>query len=110
MAAKNGSDTPADTLTREMVEGISDVEVVPARKSSYGRIVAAGETLAYANPRRAGVQLDFRAADVGDAPAKVRRSVEVKGNRARLTVTDTGTNAAAARALLQHVAAKKRAS
>lgn len=77
---------------------------------TYDRIVAGRRTLAYVNPRKDAVQLDIRAADVAKAPAKFKRALNVKGTRARLTVTETGKNVAAARALLEHVAAKERAS
>jgi hypothetical protein len=87
-----------ETLTKDLARGIG--RVVPGK--SYARIVAGKRTLAYANPRREGVQLDFRAADLEGAPARLRKRTAIKRDRARLTVTSR--NVEGARALLQHVA------
>jgi hypothetical protein len=71
----------------------------------YAGIVVAKRTLAYANPRKAGVQLDFRAADLEGAPARLRKRATIKRDRALLLVNDKSV--AAARALLEHVAQKE---
>jgi len=87
-------------VTQNLARGIGRV----VHSKGYGRIVAGKRTLAYVNPRRDGIQLDFRAADLSGAPARLRTRAIVKGNRALLTVD--GKNVAAARTLLEHVAQK----
>jgi hypothetical protein len=89
-----------ETVTQDLARGIG--RVVHAK--GYDRIVAGKRTLAYANPRRAGVQLDFRAADLEGAPARLRKRITVNRDRALLTVD--AKNTAAARSLLEHVAQK----
>jgi hypothetical protein len=90
------------TVTQDLARGIGRV----AHAKLYDRIVAGKRTLAYANPRREGVQLDFRAADLDGAPARMRKRTTIKRDRALLIVTDR--NIEGARALLQHVAQKER--
>jgi len=51
-----------ETVTQDLARGIGRV----ARAKTYDRIVAGKRTLACVNPRRDGVQLDFRAADHGE--------------------------------------------
>jgi hypothetical protein len=86
------------TVTQDMARGIG--RVVHAK--TYDRIVAGKRTLAYVNPRREAVQLDFRAADLEGAPARLRKRAIVKDDRGLLLVN--AKNLEAARALLQHVA------
>jgi len=88
------------TVTQDLARGIG--RVLHAR--TYDRIVAGKRTLAYVNPRREAVQLDFRAVDLVGAPARLRKRTTVKRDRAFLLVNDK--NVAAARALLEHVAQK----
>jgi len=88
------------TVTQDLARGIARV----IYGKGYARLVAGKRTLAYANDRKGGLQLDFRAADVGDAPARLRKRATVNGDRALVTVTPK--NAAGARALLEHVARK----
>jgi hypothetical protein len=88
------------TVSKDLARGIGRV----AHAKTYDRIVAGKRTLAYANPRREGVQLDFRAADLDGAPARMRKRATIKHDRALLIVTDK--NMESARALLQHVARK----
>lgn len=89
-----------ETVTQDLARGIG--RVVHAK--TYDRIVAGKRTLAYVNARRDAVQLDFRAADLDGAPARLRRRATVKRDRALLIVN--GKNVESARALLQHVAEK----
>jgi hypothetical protein len=84
-------------VTQSLARGIGRV----SHSKNYDRIVSGKRTLAYVNPRREGVQLDFRAADLEGAPAKVRTPATIKGTRALLVVTEK--NIEAARALLAHV-------
>jgi hypothetical protein len=86
------------TVTQDLARGIG--RVVHAK--TYDRIVAGNRTLAYANPRRDAVQLDFRAADLDGAVARLRKRATIKRDRALLIVTDK--NIEGARALLQHIA------
>jgi hypothetical protein len=88
------------TVTQDMVRGIG--HVIPGK--GYTRIMAGKRTLAYANERRAGLQLDFSAADLEGAPARLRKRVTIRRDRAILTVDDK--SAERARALLEHVAQK----
>lgn len=92
-------------MARNLAEGIGTV--VPSK--GYARIVAGKRTLAYVNERKAGVELDFRAAALDGAPARLRKRTTIKGDRALLNLG--GQNDAtrkgrteAARALLAHVA------
>lgn len=89
------------TVTQDLARGIGHV----LHGKGYDRIVAGKRTLAYANARRAGVQLDFRAADVAAAPARLRKRATIKSDRALFVVNDK--NLAAARELLEHVAQKE---
>jgi len=91
----------APPTVAELADGIG--AVVPAK--GYDRIVAGDRTLAYVNPKKDAVQLDFRSKDVEGAPSKLRRGITVKGNRALLSVNGRGT--ANARALLEHVAGQE---
>jgi hypothetical protein len=86
-------------VTQDLARGIGRV----VQTKTYGRIVAGKRTLAYVNPRRDAVQLDFRAADLDGAPARMRKRATIKRDRALLIVTDK--NVDAARALLVHVKA-----
>jgi hypothetical protein len=88
------------TVTQDLARGIGRV----VAGKGYARIVTGTRTLAYANPRREGVQLDFRAADIDGAPARLRRRATIKRDRVLLIVTDK--NVEGARTLLQHVAKK----
>jgi hypothetical protein len=88
-----------ETVT-DLARGIGTV----VHGKTYDRIVAGKRTLAYVNPRRDAVQLDFRAAHLKDAPARLRKRTTIKRDRALLLVN--GKNREAARALLEHVAAK----
>jgi hypothetical protein len=88
------------TVTQDLARGIG--RVVHAK--TYDRIVAGKRTLAYANPRRAGVQLDFRAADLEGANGRLRKRAIIKRDRALLIVN--AKNVEGARALLRHVAQK----
>lgn len=85
----------------QLARGIGDV----VHAKGYDRIVAGKSTLAYANARKTGVHLDFRAADLEGAPARVRKRVTIKRDRAVLLVNDK--NVEAARAILAHVAGKQ---
>jgi hypothetical protein len=58
----------------------------------------------YTDSRRDAVRLDFRAADMGGAPPRLRKRATIKRDRALLIVN--GKNVDAARALLEHVAQK----
>lgn len=69
-------------------------KVVPSK--GYSRIVVGGRTLAYVNP----THLDFRADAVSKAPAAARETLTIKGNRAKLPLTEKR----AAASLLRHVA------
>jgi hypothetical protein len=89
------------TVTQDLARGIGRV----IHGKGYDRIVAGKRTLAYANPRRVGVQLDFRAADLAGAPARHRKRATIKRDRALLVVNHK--NLAAARALLEHVAKRE---
>jgi hypothetical protein len=89
------------TVTQDLARGIGRV----AHAKTYDRIVVGKRTLAYVNPRRDAVQLDFRAADLVGAPARQRKRATIKRDRALLVVTDK--NLEGARALLQHVAQKE---
>jgi hypothetical protein len=91
------------TVMQDLADGIG--RVVPGK--GYARIMAGKRTLAYANERRAGLQLDFRAADLTKAPARLRKRATIKGDRAILTVDAKSTDAA--RALLEHVAQEGKA-
>jgi hypothetical protein len=86
------------TLSQDLARGIGRV----LHGKTYDRIVAGKRTLAYVNPRRDAVQLDFRAADLAGAPARLRRRTTIKRDRALLIVN--AKNVEGARALLQHVA------
>jgi hypothetical protein len=86
----------------DLTRGIA--RVVPGK--GYARIVAGKRTLAYSNPRRDAVQLDFRATDLAGAPARLRRRATIKRDRALLTVN--AKNVEAARGLLQHVADQRK--
>lgn len=94
-------------LARDLAEGIGDL----VASKGYARIMAGKRTLAYVNERKTGPQLDFRAAAIEDAPARLRKRTTIKRGRALLSLggqneaTRKG-RAEAARALLQHVAAK----
>lgn len=88
------------TVTQDLARGIG--RVVPGK--GYARIMAGRRTLAYANERKAGLQLDFRAADLEGAPARLRKRTIIRRDRALLHVNDR--NVAAARGLLEHVAQK----
>jgi hypothetical protein len=76
-----------------------------AHAKTYDRIVAGRRTLAYVNPRRDAVQLDFRAGDLAGSPARLRKRTTIKRDRALMIVNVK--NVAAARALLEHVARKE---
>jgi hypothetical protein len=89
------------TVTHALADGIGRV----AHAKTYDRILAGKRTLAYVNPRREGVQLDFRAADLDGAPARLRKRATVKRDRALLFVTEK--NLEGARTLLQHIAQKE---
>jgi hypothetical protein len=88
------------TVTQDLARGIG--RVVHAK--GYDRIVSGKRTLAYANARKTGVQLDFRAADLEGANARLRKRTTIKRDRALLLVN--AKNVEGARALLQHVAQK----
>lgn len=88
------------TVTQDLARSIG--RVVPGR--AYARIMAGKRTLAYVNERKAGLQLDFRAADLEGANARLRKRTTIKRDRALVLVTDK--NVDAARALLEHVAQK----
>jgi hypothetical protein len=88
-------------VTQDLARGIGRV----THAKLYDRIVDGKRTLAYVNPRRDAVQLDFRAADLAGAPARLRKRTTIKRDRALLIVTDN--NVEGARALLQHVAKKE---
>jgi hypothetical protein len=90
------------TVTNELARGIG--RVVHAK--TYDRIVAGKRTLAYVNPRRDTVQLDFRAMDLDGAPARLRKRAIIKNDRVLLFVNSKNVNAA--RALLQHVADQRK--
>jgi hypothetical protein len=89
-----------ETVTQDLARGIG--RVVHAK--TYDRIVAGKRTLAYVNPRRDAVQLDFRAADLDGAPSRLRKRTSIKDDRALLIVN--AKNVKGARALLEHVAQK----
>jgi hypothetical protein len=86
-----------ESTVTALAEGIGTV----VHSKGYDRITAGKHTLAYANTRKAGVLLDFRATDLDGAPAPLRKRATIKGNRAVLLV-DAKTMEAA-RALLTHV-------
>jgi hypothetical protein len=86
-----------EKLTQDLARGIGRV----AHAETYDRIVAGKRTLAYVNPRREGVQLDFRAPDLNGAPARLRKRATIKRDRALLLVD--AKNIEAARALLAYV-------
>lgn len=89
------------TVTQDLARGIGRV----VQAETYDRIVAGKRTLAYVNPRRDAVQLDFRVADLEGAPARLRKRATIKRDRALLMVNSK--NVVAARALLEHVARKE---
>jgi hypothetical protein len=90
-----------DSTVTHLAEGIGRV----LHSKGYDRIVAGKRTLAYANPRKVGVQLDCRAIDLDGVPARLRKRATIKRDRALLLVTEK--NLEGARALLQHVAQKE---
>jgi hypothetical protein len=91
-----------EKVTKDLARGIGRV----AHAKTYDRIVAGKRTLAYVNPRRDGVQLDFSAADLAGAPGHACGTAPtVKRDRALLIVN--GKNMEPARALLEHVRHKK---
>jgi hypothetical protein len=94
---------PGDALARDLANGIGGEIVV---SKSGIRIVAGGRTLCWVNQRRHGVQLDFRAADVAEAAAKARKTLDVRGARARLNLNGNPAAVTAARILLEHVTQK----
>lgn len=94
--------TTAPPNAAALADGIGTV--IESRRPGYSRIVIGKRTLAYVNPRRGAVQLDFRAKDVAAAPARLRRAAVVKKDRALVAVTQK--NLATARALLERVAAQ----
>lgn len=61
-------------------------DYVEAPAGTYGRIIGT-TTLAYANPRKYGVLLDFPSAAVAKAPAKFQKALEDKGAYTRMKVT-----------------------
>lgn len=81
--------TTAQQLAREV-----GAEFVQANR--YGRLMIGKRTLAYVNP----THLDFKAADVAEAPKLARALLNHKGDRAHLPITETK----AAGTLLKHVA------
>jgi hypothetical protein len=81
-----------------LADGIGAVE----HAKGYDRIVAGGRTLAYVNPKKGALQLDFHGADVGGAAAKLTKDLAHSGSRAKLSISDKATTTTA-RALLEHV-------
>jgi hypothetical protein len=81
----------------EIADGIGAV----AHAKSYDRIVAGKRTLAYVNPKKDALELDFRAKDLEGAPARLVKGLTAKGDRALLRVDGKAT---IARQLLEFVA------
>jgi hypothetical protein len=91
-------DASHQAQAKELAAGIGSVK----RAKGYSRIVSGKRTLCYINPRKDGAQLDFRVADVAEAPAPLRKALTIRGSRA---VMQTNGDVQLARELLAFVKA-----
>lgn len=91
---------PAPTVD-SLVEGLEGGKAVPNPRGTYHRISVGGRSLAYANPRKDGVLLDFAAKTVEGAHTP---GLQVKGNRVLLKVN--ARNLAEVRAFLERLERK----